>query len=443
MTATESHLPPSDTKSEAALIGAILRDNQLFDDVQKIVVPSDFYQFAHQKLFAGIAELVNAGKPADLVTASNWLKNHNFLDDAGGYGYLVEIWGEAPSAANAKEYASIIREKSILRRLIHAATEIQQRAFDPASDPAALVAHAEGLIFDINQSRKSGDVIPFREAVAAGLEALDRRSGRATDGECETSARYGWQQLDRLTGGLHPRELIVLAARPSVGKTLVAMSIVENVAVDGGRVLFSSIEQGAVELVHRVFAKRARVSSGKFRTASFNEMDREAISNAAHAMSGWTIWINDHSSQTVADIASDARRLKMRNGLDLLVVDYLQIVKSENHRANRNEQVGAISWRLKQLAKDLDVPVICLAQLNRGLENRTDPEPRLSDLRDSGEIEQNADTAIFLHKPDPPDDQRATDVLKFLIRKQRNGPLGDVTMLHDKKHFDVKEIAHE
>ena len=434
-------VPPHDRNAESALIGCLLRDNRQFDDAAKLVKASDFYQHAHQLFFRGIASLIESGKPADAVTIADWLKDHNAVEDAGGYGYISDLWNSAPTITGAKHYAEIVRSYAVRRQMIHAAAEITRDAWQPGCDPKSLLAHAESLIFSISQNQKTGEVIDFDTAVSHGLEALDRRQGRTHDGECDAEIRYGWPLLDRLTGGLHQRELIVLAARPSVGKTLVAMSIVENVASEGGKVFFASIEQGMVELVHRTLGKRAKVSSGKFRTASFTNEERDRLDEAAAEAKRWPIWINDHSSQTVADIASDSRRLKMRHGLDLVVVDYLQIVRSENARANRNEQVGNISWRLKQLAKDLSVPVIALSQLNRAVENRPDSEPRLSDLRESGEIEQNADTVIMLHKPESPDSSREADVLKFLVRKQRNGPLGSVTAVHSKKYFEVQEAV--
>ena len=434
-------LPPHDRKAEQALIGCMLRDNGQYDDAAKIVKASDFYQHAHQVFFRGISDLIAIGNRADPVTIADWLKDNKVVEDAGGYGYITELWDAAPVITGAKHYAEIVRDHSVCRQMIHAASEIQKEAWRPGCDPKSLLARAEALIFDVSQSQKTGQVIDFQTAVDGGLEALDRRQGRAADGECDADVKYGWPLLDRLTGGLHPRELIVLAARPSVGKTLIAMSIVEHVASGGGRVFFASIEQGYVELVHRTLGKRAKVPSGKFRTAAFTNEERDRLDEAAAEAKRWPIWINDHSSQTVADIASDARRIKMRNGLDLVVVDYLQIVRSENARSNRNEQVGNISWRLKQLAKDLSVPVIALSQLNRAVENRPDSEPRLSDLRESGEIEQNADTVIMLHKPESPDSSREADVLKFLVRKQRNGPLGSVTAVHSKKYFEVQEAV--
>jgi replicative DNA helicase len=435
-------LPPNDRGAERGLIGTIYRDNRAYDDVQKLVRADDFYSFAHRVIFEHIVRLIASGKPADPVTLADSLHAAKQLDDAGGYAYITDLWDGAPTIGNVAHYAEIVRRKSLLRHLIHSCGEIARQAWEPSADPAEIAARAETLIYNINQSRRTGEIITFDQAVMAGLEALDQRSGRSIDGECDRGIKYGLPMLDSLTGGLHPRELIILAARPSVGKTLVAMAIIANIASEGGRVFFASIEQSHIELAHRELSKKARVSSGKFRNANFTAEDREAIDIAASAIRGWKLWLNDNSNQSVADIASDARRLQMRHGLDLIVVDYLQIVKTENARASRNEAVGNVSWRLKQLAKELNVPVVCLSQLNRGVESRgPDAEPRLSDLRESGEIEQNADTVIFLHKTEDPDQDRTEDILKLLIRKQRNGPLGDVTTKHYKKIFEVKEMA--
>jgi replicative DNA helicase len=435
-------LPPNDRDAERCLLGTIFRNNAAFDEVQRIIKPSDFYTYAHGVLYSHMASMISSGKPVDPVTLADRVKAANQIEDIGGYVYIIDIWEAAPSLGYAPNYAEIIRRKSMLRQLIHAGAEISQRAYDSSANPAEIAAKAEQLIFDINQSRRTGEVISFDQAVMAGLEALDQRTGRTEDGECDGVARYGLKTLDSLTGGLHPRELIIIAARPSVGKTLAAMAIIANIAAEGARVFFASIEQSRVELSHRELAKAAHVSSSKFRTANFSREDREAIDAAADRIRGWKLWINDNSNQSVADIASDARRLQMRHGLDLVVVDYLQIVQAESARLSRNEAVGNVSWRLKQLAKELNLPVICLSQLNRGVEHRgPDAEPRLSDLRESGEIEQNADTVIMLHKPEDPDKERPVDVLKMIIRKQRNGPLGEVTAAHNKKYFEVKEMA--
>lgn len=434
-------LPPSDQLAESMILSSMMRDNGLFGDVSQILQPEDFYSFAHRLIYLAITSLVAEGKPADPKTVFDVLEVRNQGDDIGGPGYLANIWDNAWTSQSTVVLAEGVRKKAILRSVIRAANEMQSDAFDAAADPQSVVSRAESLIFDLAR-RDGAKTVTWSQALAESSTVIDRRSGKSQDGETEEGMKTGWPKLDKITGGLHRRELVILAARPSVGKTLAALNMIDRIASDGGRVFFASIEQGRVELVHRILSKRGGINSHKFRTGGFNDWDKQQLGKAIDSVRGHRVWINDGSGQSLAQIMSESRRIKMRDGLDMVAVDYLGLMDVEsNRRSTRNEEIGRLTRGLKRLAKDLDVTVLCLAQLNRGSENRPDKKPRLSDLRDSGEIEQDADTVFMLHKSEEKDAQRETDLLDWLIEKQRNGPCGEVAMVHHKKTFEICELA--
>lgn len=436
----ESRLPPHDAGAERSVLGSILRDDSMFIDASQEVSGTDFYQDAHQRLWRIMVEMSAAGIPIDLVTIADAVNSRNWMADIGGLGYLIELWESAPSTTNATFHAKIVREKSKLRGILHAGAEMQRLAFE-YSDADEIISRAGELVFQLS-TRQRSQIVQWKDAVEEALKVLDRRSGKSADGECEDGLKTGWTKLDKLTGGFHRRELIVIGARPSVGKTMVALNIIDAIAAEGARIFFASLEQGIVEIVHRIFSMRSGVSSYCFRTGQFDVMKEEALLKAINATKEYKVAINPGSGQTLAQVISDSRRLKMRDGLDLVVVDYLGLMESERRRhGTRAEEVGQITRGVKRLAKDLDVPVIMLAQLNRGMDGRTDKRPRLSDLRESGDIEQDADTVLMLHKPHDRDDMREIDELHIQVEKQRNGPLGTIKMKHHKKTFLVEEDA--
>lgn len=436
----ESRLPPHDAGAERSVLGSILRDDAMFIDASQEVSTTDFYQDAHQRLWRLMVEMSAAAKPIDLVTIADAVNARGWMADIGGPGYLIELWDASPSTTNAAHHAKIVREKSKLRAILHAGAEMQRLAFE-YGDADEIISRAGELVFQLSAGQRS-QIVQWKDAVEEALKVLDRRSGKSADGECEEGLKTGWPKFDKLTGGFHRRELIVLGARPSVGKTMVALNIIDAVAAEGARIFFASLEQGIVETVHRIFSMRSGVSSYCFRTGQFDLMKEEALLKAVNATKEYKVAINPGSSQTLAQVISDSRRVKMRDGLDLVVVDYLGLMESERRRhGTRAEEVGQITRGAKRLAKDLDVPVIMLAQLNRGIDGRTDKRPRLSDLRESGDIEQDADTVLMLHKPHERDDTREVDVLHIQVEKQRNGPLGTIEMKHHKKTFLVEEDA--
>lgn len=434
-------LPPNSREAEKAVLGSVLRYPSNFGEVAAILRKADFYLFAHQKVWEAFAWLDDNNQPIDPVTVADRLNAVKGIEDIGGHKYLVELWDSAPTPGGGEYYAGIVREASIKRELIHVANEIAKGAFAAGTQSKDLVSEAEHMIFQIAQrTYVTGQVVAMPDAVRETLEMLDRRSGKGPDGEVEESIMSGWTDLDALTGGFHKGELVVIAARPSVGKTLFAMNLAANIAAKGSHVYFASLEQGRTELVSRWLCRRASINSTAMRKARFHGDDMSRLMDAADYLRGWGVYFDDAGGQTAGRIVANARRTHAKHGLDLIVVDYLQLMEFEQQWGTTTELIGANARRLKNLARELKVPLVLLSQVNRDAE-KTGRRPRMSDLRSSGEIEQHADTVIILHKPQPPDDKRDNDLLDVIVEKQRNGPLGEVQLLHRKRFFDIANYA--
>jgi replicative DNA helicase len=436
-------LPPHNRDAERGVLGSMLRDNHIIPEVVQLIRAADFYVFGHQKIFEGIAELnVEQGKPADMVTLTDWLNEKKYLEDAGGPGYLVDLWDAAPSAANAKHYAEIIRQKAIIRNLIHACNELQQDAYDQATPAQELLDSAERRIFEIAEMGITGDTKTLQDAINEAYIRLDQRKQR---GDMEYSGiPSGFTDLDRLTAGLQNSELIIVAARPSVGKTAFALNLLRHIVVEERLpALFVSLEQARVELAERLLCCQARVDSHKLRKGHLNAEEIEKLFEAGDVLSQAKLFIDDTPGQGMLRIAANARRLKMRHGLRIVVIDYLQLIDPDDRKESRQEQVAAISRRLKFLARELQVPVVALAQVNRSSEDRQDHRPRLSDLRESGAIEQDADTVMMLHRPDYHEPGQQEGLVEIIVAKQRNGPTGDVTLAYVKQYMRFENFAVE
>lgn len=436
------HKPmPSDNFAERAVCCAVIRDNAEFHESAAIISEADFYSFAMQIVWRAIADMIPRGLEVDPHAVARWIISNRYADEFGGEqqlaGFMVELWDTAASMRGAVTYARIVREKAILRELARAAIATVEAATEPGADPNTVMQEAEKNILGIARRNYSGRIVTAADAVREAMAELDRRAA----GKGEQGLDTGWYKLDRLLGGLHRKELIFIAARPGVGKTLTTLNAISHMAGSGKRIFFCTMEQGNTELVFRVFSKMAKINGFKFRRGEFDDTERNAISRVAGEVSAWNLLLDEDGSQTCSRIAANARRLKARCGLDAIFIDYLQLMTPEDKRPPRHEQIGADTRRLKWLAKELDVPVVALCQLNRDVESRgAKAEPRLSDLKGSGDIEQDADCVILLHKPEEDDDQREVDVIKFHVAKQRNGPTGSVIMLHHKKHFEVREM---
>ncbi len=435
-------LPPHNVEAERSVLGSMLRDNAVIADVVNILRAENFYVFAHQKIYQALTTLaIYRGQPADAVTLANHLREQQLIDDVGGYAYLSELWDAAPSAANAEYYARIVRDKAIVRDLIHACNEIQRDAYDQAQPAEELLDSAERQILDIAQLGLTGHTVTLQEAMN---EAYDRIDSRKQHGHASSGIPTGYLDLDNLTAGLQNSELVIIAARPSVGKTSFALNIARHVTVEEDLpVFFVSLEQSRTELAERLLCCQARVNSHSLRKGHLSDEDMQKLIAAGDVLRSAKLFLDDSPGQGMLRIAANARRLKLRNGIKLVVIDYLQLIDPDNRRDNRQEQVACISRRLKCLARELEVPVVALAQVNRASEDRQDHRPRLADLRESGAIEQDADTVMLLHRPELYEPGQNENIVEVIIGKQRNGPTGDINLTFIKQFMRFENFAVE
>ena len=383
-------------------------------------------------------EMHGAGKKIDPLLLRESLIGSNEFDTVGGPGRLAEIFTSVPNAAHVSYYANIVRSKSTARNLITTCSDLLADAYRPDSDPDEMLNDAEQKVFSIRESRQSNNLAPIDEILADAMDRLDARvRGEGQEGTVET----GFTDLDRMTGGLHASELVILAARPSMGKTAFAMNIAENVVMKSRKpALFVSLEMASIELIERMLCSVAKVNGHRLRNGTLATEDRKRLVKVAGELSTVPLFIDDSPTRNVSEIAGAARRIKRReNGLGLIVVDYLQLIQPDSANDPRQEQVAKIARRLKGLARELKAPILCLSQLNRQAEDSRDHRPKLSHLRESGAIEQDADVVMFVHresyfqKGQPEEEDNQNDAL-IIIEKQRNGPTGDVE-LHWERDF--------
>lgn len=434
-------LPPHNREAERSVLGSILRDNPTFNDVVRIVAADNFYLDAHRKIFLAMRTLYDERQvPVDLVTLAELLRERQQIEDVGGYAYLAELWDAAPTAANASHYSRIVKDNALIRQLIHSSTEILRDAYDHAQPAEEVLATAERKIFEIAQKSVADQTSTLQDALR---EAWDRIDQRTMQGASPISGvTTGYAELNEITAGLQNSELIVVAARPSVGKTSFALSLARNIGVEGGNPLFFvSLEQSKIELAERLMSAQARVPGFKMRKGHISSEDMQRLIVAADQLRQAKIYIDDSPGQTMLRIAANSRRLAMREGIKAVMIDYLQLIEPEDRSDPRHEQVAQISRRLKLLARELKLPVIALAQLNRGPEDRTDHRPRLADLRESGSIEQDADVVILLHRPElyDPNTENPGQV-ELVIGKQRNGPTGVVNLTYLKEFMSFEDF---
>lgn len=421
----DPQLPPHDRNAERGLIGSMIRENSIIVEVADMISRDAFYLDSHQRIFGVIIELNSAGKPVDLVILAERLKAAELIADVGGYAYLQELWEYAPTAANAMHYANIVRERFLLRRLIHACNDVLRDAYSPIGSVDDLIADAQRQILAIGNEVRASENHKLADVIIEVHQEIDRNA-RSPSGV--VGVPTGLIDVDMMTGGFRKGELIILAARPSVGKSAMAGNIARNAAAEGFNTLIVSLEMPRVEWVSRWICGDARVDSHSLRSGRLSREQVERIQSASTDLSPLPIWINDTPTQKTRNIMSAARRLKSKENLHLIVVDYLQLIDSEDRRVTRNEQVSSMSRALKLMARELELPVICLSQLSRGPEQRESKRPRLSDLRDSGAIEQDADTVFMLYRPEEPVTTNEVELIELIIEKQRNGPLGTVPL---------------
>jgi replicative DNA helicase len=431
---------PANVDAEKAVLGSILLKPDVCDDVALVVRPDDFHDESHQILYRHLVDLHDGGKRIDATIVLERLRTKGDLDRIGGAPAIADMLETVPHAAHATHYAQIVRDKSMLRSLIDASTDILRDAYDSADEPRELLARAESRIFEILEHRSSAEAKPIDEVLEDVMVRMDARMKHEHAlGGVET----GFTQLDTLCGGLHNSELIILAARPSMGKTALAMNIAEHVAISARQpVLFVSLEMACLELADRLLCSAAQVNGHRLRNGTISQEDRRRLVQKSAEISSAPLYIDDTPGRTLTEIAAVARRLKRRQGLALVVIDYLQLIEPDNPRDPRQEQVARIARRLKMMSRELDIPVLCLAQLNRQAEQSRDNKPRLNHLRESGAIEQDADVVMFVHREEyyqttDEDKERVKGQAEIIVAKQRNGPIGDVKLLwqHDYTRF--------
>jgi len=443
---TPDRLPPQSREAEKGVIGSVLRDNAVLSDILNVIRPDNFYFDAHQKIFQAIIELYNDGKPVDTVILFETLRQRKQLEDVGGAEYLADLWDSAPTAANAEYYARIVRDKAVVRNLIHASTELLRDAYDGVTSADELLGVAERKILEIAEKGTTGETHDLKDTLTEAFNRIDQRAG--TSHLSISGIGTGFVDLDNITAGLQNNELVIIAARPSVGKTAFALNVVRHVITEERRpVFFVSLEQSRVELAERLLCCQARVDSHKLRKGHLNSDDMHKLMMAGDQLRGNAkegfvkLFIDDTPARNMLQISANARRLKLRHDIKLVVIDYLQLIEPENRRDPRQEQVAQISRRLKFLARELQLPVIALAQVNRASEDRQDHKPRLSDLRESGSIEQDADTCMMLHRPGKFDGGQEDNVLEVIVAKQRNGPTGEITLTYLKQFMRYENYA--
>lgn len=419
-------LPPHSVEAEQAVLGSLLLSDGAWDIVADRVVEGDFYRKEHRLIFRAIASLAQQDKPRDVVTLSEWLEQRGDLEKAGGMLYLGSLANETPSAANVKAYADIVRERSVLRQLIQVGEGIAANAYD-AGDRAVkdLLDEAETSVFriaDEGAGRQSG----FRNIKDLLSQAVDRIDELFNNGSAVTGLATGFDKFDEMTSGLQPSDLIIVAGRPSMGKTSFAMNIAENAAIRHRKpVAIFSMEMSGEQLAMRMISSLGRINQQNLRTGRLEDSDWPRITSAIAMLSEAPLFVDETPALSPTELRSRARRIKREHDLGLIVVDYLQLMSVPQNKENRATEISEISRALKALAKELNVPVVALSQLNRSLEQRPDKRPVMSDLRESGAIEQDADVIVFIYRDevyneDSPDKGTA----EILIRKQRNGPTG-------------------
>ncbi len=445
-----NRLPPQDLDAEKGVLGSIILDQRVCDDVALIIKPDDFYADANQKLYKHLLALHEDGKRIDTLLIVAKLKAAADLEAVGGVPYIGEVAQAVPYAANASHYAGIVRQKATMRSLIHASEDILRTAYDPTTDTTEAVSEAEQAIFAVHDRRTVDNATTAHDLIQRAFDRIDA----IIDKTAGVGIKTGFVDLDRLTGGLHDSELIILACRPSMGKTALATNIAEHVTIEGKvPTLFISLEMAEIELGQRMLCSLALVDGEKLRSGFVSAEDKASLVKSSGPLSQAPLFIDDAPSKTVVEIAATARRHKRKHNLGLLIIDYLQLIQPDNAKDPRQEQVAKMARRLKGLARELKIPVLCLAQLNRQVEAGTDVmTPRLSHLRESGAIEQDADVVIFIHRPEvykTEEEARDANVSgKAIIKiaKQRNGPTGEFTLAWFKRytHFrDHSSAANE
>ena len=437
----EERVPPQNIEAEQAVLGAMLIDKEAIAKATEVLSADDFYREAHRVIFSAMLELYNKNEAVDMVTVTEILKRDNKLEDIGGIAYITSLANVVLTAANVKYHAEIVAEKSVLRQLVRVSTEIAAMGYEANEDVGTLLDTAESRILEISNRKKKNDFTAINDILmdsVQSIESLLQNKGGLT------GLPAGFADLDKLTSGLHPSDFIILAARPSMGKTALALNIVQNVALRAHKVIggeprsvaFFSLEMSKEQLVNRMLCAEAGIDSQRLRVGEMHDEDWTHLWDACDTMSRAKIYIDDTAGITAMDMRSRARRLKAEHGLDLIVVDYLQLMQGSGKRNNsgdRQQEVSEISRSLKALARELDVPVLALSQLSRSVESRQVKRPMLSDLRESGSLEQDADIVAFLYREDYYNPETENKHTELIIANHRNGPVDTVNLFFQKQ----------
>jgi replicative DNA helicase len=418
-------VPPQAVEVEKHVLGAMLLDPEAVSVALEGLVSDDFYLEKHRVIFEAVASLFEKNAPTDVLTLAEVLRKAKNFERAGGEASLLEISAEVVSSASIVEHCKIVKEKSMMRRLIGSATKMLEQAYDTSQDPAAIMDQAEGDIFAINAANIKEGFLPIKRILSDTFKLIESYSKGEVIG-----VPTGLKDLDALTSGFQKTDLIILAGRPGMGKTAIALTMLANAAIDYRRtVAFFSLEMGREQLVQRVLCSQAKVNMHLLRTGKLSQRDYPKLSLAVGPISESKIFIDDHPSLNILELRAKCRRLKAQHGLDMVMVDYLQLMNGVGKVENRQQEISQISRGLKGLAKELEIPVIALSQLSRAVETRGgEGEPKLSDLRESGAIEQDADIVMFIYRDEMYNKEAEKGKAKLILAKQRNGPTGDVPL---------------
>ena len=432
---------PKNIDAEQSVIGSMFLTKKALEKGLENLSEESFYLDSHKKIFSSIQELYNNNKSVDLTTVVEVLNSHGWLKQVGDIEYITEVIESVPTAANIDEYIKIVEDKYILRKLIDEATSIITESYNASGDINEVIETAEKKIFDVSKNIRSTEFKTIAEVLVKTQSDLEKLA--STKGDI-TGIPTGYYELDKITSGFHPHELIIIAARPGMGKTAIALNMVNNIAINAKKsVALFNMEMGAEQLAMRMLASVGQIDSGKLKTGNLEHSDWKRINEAVSRLSGARIFIDDTAGITVNEIRAKCRRLAASpSGLDIVVIDYLTLIQGNSKSgANRQQEVSDISRALKTMAMELDVPVIALSQLSRGIEQRTDKKPMLSDLRESGAIEQDADIVAFLHCSDE-EREKENSLMEFVIRKHRNGPLKDIPLIFQRNTSTFANVAN-
>jgi replicative DNA helicase len=433
-------LPPQNLEAETSVLGAVLLENEALNRVLEILQEDDFYRNAHRRIFSAILHLYELSEPVDLITLSEVLKTRGELDDVGGVEYLNSLVNAVPTAANISYYAKIIKEKAILRKLINRATEIVSQSYSNSGDVDEFIDQAERTIFEISEDRVRPSFYPIKDLIKSSFKTIERLYEKR---QLITGVPTGFQRLDELTSGLQPSDLIIIAGRPSMGKTALALNIAQNASVQAAiPAAIFSLEMSKEQLALRMLCSEAKVDAHRLRGGFLSEADWPKLTRAAGSLSEAPLFIDDTPGLSALEMRAKTRRLKIEHNLGLVIVDYLQLMRGRASADSREQEISDISRSLKALAKELSIPVIALSQLNRRVEERGDKRPQLSDLRESGAIEQDADVILFLYREEVYNkSEENRGKAELIIGKQRNGPTDKVDLAFLDKYTRFENLS--